>query len=1071
MNLTDEQKLAAHADGSIAVTAGAGTGKTAMLAERYLHHVLVDGLSPLSIVAVTFTEKAADELRSRIRSRLDSELDNERLIAEIDAAQISTIHSLAKRICDDFYDIAAPDGGIPADFTILDDLDSPIWLAGQFERAMGEIDPEIVKELGYVWLSNALRELYKDPIAAESALSKGPEDWQIAIEQAKRSELGKAMSDPDWNEARSVFQTYSGDDDDKLEISRKLLLIAIKDIEAGENLDGAVAAISAQRANAGRAPAWPPGGKDAVIEALKKLKALISKPAALFKCALSTADDEMYRRQLLLKTAFEQFSRSLMDAKRREKVLDFNDLEAYALAALRHDGGEALVHYSLRWQAFLVDEFQDTNPVQAELLELLTNGKRLTVVGDEKQAIYGFRGADVEVFARFRDRIKTEYSGEEVSLTRSFRTHGPLVAETNQLFKPVLREIFQGLEADHEKEEHLGAPYISFHQVEEPKGSLKPERAVIEARFIATKIAELVENSAVIYDRKGRARGPRPLEYRDFAVLSRTWKPLIHLADILSASGVPAVLESGGNLLETQEAIDATSLLDFLSEPDDGIPLVAILRSPFFSVSDIRLQAAAGKVNKETTWWKVVQTEPDLAKEFDLLRALLEKRKLLSAEEILRFADRMTGYSAISANLPQGARRLADWKGMLEFLRKIERTGHGDVFSASRHIRQLIDAEVEVPRPHMEVGNAVSLMTIHSAKGLEWPVVFVADLARKGSSNTGRLAIDRNVGLGFAIEEDDYQKIEPGILGFLKYRRKQREDEETRRILYVAVTRARDRVFLTAAGEKNGEIEILRPGLDAANTPIETLPFDPVGVVLPAPALPEIPPLPPAFQPHPVSEGPEVVTATGLTAYARCPLQFKFREVDGHPGSGEGSRSAMRIGLMTHSALELGMTEAAELEMIFPAATPEQIFDALQCAAAFGEHEAFTRFRGMDAKAEVPFAVEINGTRLIGKADLEGEDFVLDFKTDAEPDPEEHRFQLWAYSYALDKPRAYVAYLREPQLVEFNENRLSAIRDEAFSMLDKIRSADFAPTPSLKTCGHCHYSRICASSMAPDKAS
>src|SRR5580765_6127693 len=147
MKLTPKQLAAVTSSESVAVTAGAGTGKTAMLAARYLHHVVEDGFSPLEIAAVTFTEKAAAELRSRIRSELLGTAGPDRA-AEADAAQISTIHAMAARICRDFYDLA----GIPADFRMLDETDSDILLADWFDEVMSEIDPNLIKALGYSWL-------------------------------------------------------------------------------------------------------------------------------------------------------------------------------------------------------------------------------------------------------------------------------------------------------------------------------------------------------------------------------------------------------------------------------------------------------------------------------------------------------------------------------------------------------------------------------------------------------------------------------------------------------------------------------------------------------------------------------------------------------------------------------------------------------------------------------------------------------------------------------------------------------------------------------------------------------
>ncbi|MBK6751624.1 MAG: UvrD-helicase domain-containing protein [Acidobacteria bacterium] len=188
MNLTPDQKRAATAVGSVAVTAGAGTGKTSMLAARYLHHVQTDGMSPLSVVAVTFTDKAADELRSRIRKTLNAELGDEKVIAEVEAAQISTMHALASRICRDFYDLAE----IPPDFSILDDTAKPLWMAEKFEEAVSLIDPDIFRTLGFSWLTSAISVLLKDPYSSDQALSLGADQWKDTIERLQPRRLQRS---------------------------------------------------------------------------------------------------------------------------------------------------------------------------------------------------------------------------------------------------------------------------------------------------------------------------------------------------------------------------------------------------------------------------------------------------------------------------------------------------------------------------------------------------------------------------------------------------------------------------------------------------------------------------------------------------------------------------------------------------------------------------------------------------------------------------------------------------------------------------------------------------------------
>jgi len=205
MELNPDQKRAVQAVGSVAVTAGAGTGKTAMLAKRYVHHVVEHKLSPLQIVAATFTDKAAAELRSRIREEMQK-TGNDVQTAEVDAAQISTIHSLAARICRDFYDIA----GIPADFTLMDETEAGMRSVIWFREAVSKIDPAIIDRLGYSWLISALQELFRDPIASAEAFERGSSRWKDAIEAARHQAVLKLQRCQAWLDAENILERYSG---------------------------------------------------------------------------------------------------------------------------------------------------------------------------------------------------------------------------------------------------------------------------------------------------------------------------------------------------------------------------------------------------------------------------------------------------------------------------------------------------------------------------------------------------------------------------------------------------------------------------------------------------------------------------------------------------------------------------------------------------------------------------------------------------------------------------------------------------------------------------------------------
>lgn len=1041
MNLTKDQERAATADGSVAVTAGAGTGKTSMLAARYLHHVKTHKMSPLSVVAVTFTDKAADELRSRIRRTLNAELGDERVIAEVEAAQISTMHALAARICREFYDLA----GIPADFKVLDDTEKPLWVAEKFEEAISPIDPAIIDDLGFSWLTSALGVLLRDPYSSEKALSLGAEQWRDAIEVTAAAATAQILDSREWHEAHEAASECQGKDGDKLEAVRVNVLAAMVENAGVESLN---AALKDFARNKGAAANWVAGELDRVRGCLAALKDLVKDLYDRATLQFGPEDEEAARRIGPLAAAFRQVRDYIAAEKLREKVLDFSDLEHYALKILGFP--EAVEHYRLRWHAFLVDEFQDTNPIQADILKRLTTGAKLTIVGDEKQAIYGFRGADIGVFSRVREEIVAQRNGLEVPLSLTFRTHQELVTTMNAVFEPVLGELHQSLEANR-KDIPFAAPHLHSAVVETAKGIGKSKLQIIEARFIAEQISKL------------HAAG---IPYRDIAIIARTWAPLDVYLDVLSAMKIPAVHAGGGSLLATREALDVYALLTFLAEPNDDIPLVATLRSPFFAISDVVLYEASKNIKKGVSWWKMIESRIEFAHVVSVLKTLLEARSEMSSSQILQLADRLTGYGAVIANMPHGSRRSADLRGLSELFRRLERQCRGDVFGTNRYLRELIETETEIPRPPLDTGEAVSLMTIHKAKGLEWPVVFIPDLSRDLKSDSSPILIDPEIGVAFQMESDGYEKTEPSIHKLIKLRKKERDTNEARRLYYVAVTRARDKVFLTATKEKGFALDLLRPGLAAADIVDQIIPYDDELAIAPSPGEREPYAVPQHINIDPVTIGVREIPVTALTTYARCPLQFKFQYVDGHPGLSDGSGAGMAIGSLTHLALELDLATVDDLRRESIESPDSQLAAAVELADRFRNDPAYAAFRSAECDREVPFMTEMGGLKLHGIADLVGSDFVLDYKTDSEMDPEEHRFQLWAYAAALGKNRAYVAYLRHGVLHEFSEDDLMDVASDSEKILKGIHDGNYSSKPSEKACSFCSFSSICEDSVA-----
>lgn len=1041
MKLTDDQKLAAKASGSVAVTAGAGTGKTRMLAERYLHHVREHRMSPLSVVAVTFTDKAAAELRSRIRRTLAEQLQDEAAIAEVEAAQISTMHSLAARVCRDFYHLA----GIPADFAVLNETDAPLWFAEKFDEAMAEIDLDIAEGLGFRWLCRVLKTLLRDPIASEKALSLGAENWKKAIDDARMAAIRDLITSDCWRVADTTLRECPGAAGDTLEGIRADVLSAMAHHHPETAIAELDSALKRFRKNSGAAKNWDPCSLENVRSCLIDLKASVKNAAETIYLEFGPDDQQAAERIPPLRRAFHHVRDYIAAAKLREKVLDFSDLEHYALKVLRHD--EAQAHYGRRWKAYLVDEYQDTNAVQAEILELLGRSAIQTAVGDEKQSIYGFRGAEAGVFKRSRERIVRELGGIEVQLARSFRTHGKLVETMNSIFAPVLGEMHQALDASR-IETSLPEPFIRVATVEKVPGSSAREREVLEARYVAERALEL-----------HTAHG---IPYRDMAIIGRRWAPLETYLSVLSAMGIPAVNAGGGSLLATREAVDMFSMLSFAADPYDAISLAALLRSPYFAFSDPQMLAAASNVNDDTPWWDVVRKLPEFERAAGILQRILAASVNSSAEQLLRLADRLTGYGAVAANLPQGERRIADINGVYDLLRKLESQGRSDVFGTQRYFRELYETETDIPRPQIDAGEAVTLMTIHRAKGLEWPVVFIPDLSSAHSGDSSPILVDRELGVAFQIDGDDYTRSEPAIHKLIKLRQKKRDVEEARRLLYVAITRAKDKVFLTAGKESGADLDILVPGLDAAGIVTETIPFVAELTVAPGPGDPPPFTLPERAETSAVNIGLRELPVTALTVYARCPHRFRLDYIDGHPGLYEGSAIGSRIGTLTHKALELGISDVDALR---PEAslldTDEMLADAIRLAEVFRTHPAFAAFTGSELQKEVRFVGRLNGLNFRGVADLVGEDLVLDYKTDAEMRAEEHRFQLWAYAAALGKKTAYIAYLRSGELYEMNETELKSVAAEAEKMCQAIAAGYYDATPSADACAYCQFRSVC----------
>ena len=1074
-NLTPEQQAAAYAPCSVVITAGAGTGKTHMLAERYLYYLRERNLSPLEMVAVTFTEKAATELRSRIRTLVSQQLPQRLdLLAELEAAQISTIHALAARICEEHFQLL----NIPADFQVLDDLERQVWLGNALQTALTQLPQQVFQAIPYSLLRDILIKLLEDPYTADRALRQGVQDWQQLIAHARTTGVKIIVNDPVWQSTWEVLEQHQGKEGDKLEAVRQSVLKAMEDLEEAENIDAAIATIDKVNLRVGSKNSWQGNERQTVRDALKALRESVRRVISqgLLSLELTSADERLKLMFPALTEAYQEVTDYLSRLKLQKKVLTFSDLEIYALQALAQV--QVQDYYHQRWRVFLVDEFQDTNPTQAELLDILTANTELTIVGDIKQSIYGFRRADIRVFQQFRRRILAD-NGKEFILSTSFRTHQTLISRLNQIFAPLLAENHQALDAYRQETPFQGEGgkvfnYLQvvtigdpFHQKGEDK-SPKPSKAQrqrVEAYCLAEKIKQMLDKPTTVFDKQ--TRQTRPIEPKDIAILTRTWQPLETYGEALASVGIPVAPAGGGNLLGTREAKDASALLRFLANPRDDIALVAVLRSPFFAISDRLLFqvrcSIKDKAVEDNCWWDEVKTSQfsELKHPIKVLQQLLKQHQSEMPSRILQIADRLTGYTAVIANLTGAERRLADYQGFQQLVKDLEQ-GTYDLFGVVRRLKSLYEREVAVPRPKLAVGNAVSLMTIFAAKGLEWPLVVVADLSKERPKSSTSVYFDAQLGVAIKSKDRTGAMQKPVLYSWLEYLQSQKEREEAVRVLYVALTRARDYLILSAAEPYKGELNRLQRGLAAASINTITIPYTDAKALPPVPQTSIIPEHLPPLLLNSLGSGLSELPVTALTDYARCPQRFKLHMIDGHPGIGEGLAYGMQIGTLVHKALEHNITQAQDLLPFAEGDWEQKVFtEAIALAQRFFQLPLYQHFRDAAVAKEQQISFQLDKITFNGVIDLVGDNWVLDYKSDRHMQPEDHRWQLWVYAQALGHPNAHIAYLRHDRIHSFTPADLTATTAEINTLAQRIYLGDYTATPTMEKCAICPYIAFC----------
>lgn len=800
-----ERRRAANDLGSsLCVEAGAGTGKTTLLVDRYLSIVSSGGARCVEIVAITFTEKAAGEMKYRLRREIVSRIQAEGIdpdvrsrleeaYLELERAPISTIHAFTSMILREH----PLEAGVDPFFCQLDAIAGPLFLDQCWNDFLSEVpesmEPVIARFLSVGGRLDRLRDmafaLYdhrgdrhvdgifasgKEETVSTSSVNTGPTAGSfVARLEESASRLSALAGEHCENEKDNA---YTG------------VMLLLKNIErarglSGEKVEDFLIGMPMPKKNAGDKRNW------SSAETCDEVKGII-EGVREGRHELRTA--VMDRLRDGLSGWFDEFVDSVERRKVAEGLLDFDDLLIRTRELLRN---RDLLHAMReRYRFILVDEFQDTDPLQAEIVFLLAGdgSGRLFVVGDPKQSIYRFRRADVEIYEVVKERLAS--SGAAIHISQNFRSVPPLVDWVNHTFEPIIRPPDEGryqprYEPIAAAREGAGPSVIDLDlELADGEWNVIDIRRV-EAEAIGRLIRDMLAGERIVLDQATKAL--EPLSCRHIAVIYPGTTGIDFYEETLRREGIPYIIEGGKLYYTRQEVRDIASALWAVENPYDPVALVAILRSPLFGFSDEELflfRQSGGSFDYLDPGVRETEQFRDLFAAFRLLANLHGERNAAGPAAVLRTLLCETNFMEFCLCRPNGEQRVQNVRKILQNARGFEQRSLS-FRSFSRWLKDresLVTAEAESPLVE-EDEDAVRLLTIHKAKGLQFPVVVLANLAQQRSRSTS-LVIER--GGTFQFKTGDglcTSRFQDAVES-----ERCREEAESARLLYVAATRAGD---------------------------------------------------------------------------------------------------------------------------------------------------------------------------------------------------------------------------------------------------------------------------------------
>ena len=1058
VEFTPAQRAAIDAAGpplDTCVVAGPGSGKTTVLVEHF-RQLVEAGASPQRILAITFTEKASTNMRAKLAEAF---CESREIRGQLERAWVSTVHGFCARLLKENAVLAAVD----PEFAVTDANES--W------------------RLQQECIAASVEELFEEQPAAVRALIRGLsafdfEEALLSAYDAMRS-AGKRVED------LTGFAEPAGTGMADFAVTAAALAAdPASNWSSAQNQHLAEIRESAERIVHAAGP-------------LDALRALNAFPANLRKAKSGTTAYELVRRlkeqgkeltyslitelyqheRRTLCEILRRFDRIYRERKQRAGALDFADLEELAVRFLdRH--AEARARLKAQFDHILMDELQDTNPQQTRLLELVRAPGRFYAVGDVNQSIFGFRHAEPAGFLRYRDEV--EASGSKlVRLEDNFRSRPQILRAVEAITAGAAGIEPRNLVARRKFASPLDVAVEAICATADDAAAALDT----EARWVARRIAELLGEL-------------QEFTYKDVALLVRNTEVIPQFASALEEAGIPYLVNRGKGFYDTREVNDLVHLLRAIANPRDEVSLAVVLRSPLVAVSDGALLALRLLAENLSAALARLGAETETEFKPDDFRALMHFRERLRRWRVLRES---VGFDRLLADAiddcgyqpSNGARGAANIDKLLAQARAAAESKSLDQFVAELEVQR--DSDLREPdAPPEDSADAVQVLTVHSAKGLEFPIVFVAALQKGVASGPPVVAFSPRFGLGArwrnpadGVDKDD--RFQHAI----REERKQREEEESNRLLYVAMTRSEQHLALTFSGtgkkldnwarlvSENLNLPLAETGdrvidygaLDGEAWKLRLLVADQAPELLTrAPAAPNsgaAAAAPAWLDPPPVAEQQDSnATVTALVEFAQCPRRYylghylgfdgRFRRI-AEPGEDE-ELPASELGTQVH-------------RLLAGAAMADPDDEALRLADNFRNSSLGRRAaKATRLEREFDFLMAVDDLVIRGQVDLWFEDaaelVIVDYKTDAVNLAEAHRrarhygLQLRLYAMAVEQlagraaGRAFLYFLRPNAVVEID--LAPSLIESPSEVVREFQEAQSSLQFPLNEGDHCH---------------